>query len=204
MYNFFIKFINASLIPVMVLNIGAAIVGGIWLLILGEWRLVLLGVIVAAVMPWIYSLLMIVTMPFMSLIVHLQEKRKKFLFILVGWINMLITHAVHFFYVLAIFLLAVNYGVDNPMPYLLLGWMVAVGPFQYMARAESSNSLGTFMGMYLVQISYLAFCLFYYLNVYMLSFPIIILLTLVTEVFLLKYISVMFDEETKIAVSNED
>jgi hypothetical protein len=46
-------------IPIMVLNFGSGIVGGVWLIFLGKWKLLGIGVLLLFTSHWFLSLLMI-------------------------------------------------------------------------------------------------------------------------------------------------
>ncbi len=196
MYKFWENLFNVSLIPIMILNIGAAIVGAIWLFVLGDWLLVVLGVLVGIILPWIYSIVMFITIPLTKLTLYLHGKRKKLLTLLIAWFNMLIGHVINIACVVGILAFAIIFSEDkNPIPFLLFGWLVAVGPFQYMARQEGPNAVGTYAAVYLVQISYILFSLGFLFGLGPIPIVAVILMHLLVEFFLLKTANNLFKEE---------
>lgn len=74
----------------------------------------------------------------------------------------------------------------NVFPYLLFGWEIATGPFQYMASKEPPDSIGSYAAVYLTQISYLILGVFYFLGILSLALPLIIVITIAMEIYLLK------------------
>jgi len=44
----FLGFVNVLSVPLFILNIFGEVVSGLWLLIIGEWRMVLLGIALVA------------------------------------------------------------------------------------------------------------------------------------------------------------
>jgi hypothetical protein len=49
-----------SLVPIIVLNILGVVTGAIWLFIMGEWKLVLIGFLVDIVFTFAFPIIMIV------------------------------------------------------------------------------------------------------------------------------------------------
>ena len=80
------KLLTASLIPVIILNVFGHVTGVIWLFILGEWRIVLLGWLISIAFTFVYSVIMIIQVPLAALLSFLQERRKNVALItVVGW-----------------------------------------------------------------------------------------------------------------------
>lgn len=181
------KLIAVSLVPIVALNILGGITGGIWLLVLGEWKLVLIAVLVGVAFPFAYSAIILFQTPLAGLTLHLREKNRNVLASAIGFISMLIGHAINLAWVTLVFFLALKYSEgQNVIAYLLFGWEVAVGPFQYMARGEPPDSVGTYVALYLLGLSYLILALFYFLSILSFALPLIIVITLAAEVYLLK------------------
>jgi len=55
-----------------------------------------------------------------------------------------------------------------------------------MASKEPPDSIGTYMGVYLLQISYLILVGFYFIKILPLALPLIILITIITQIYVLK------------------
>ena len=189
MSNVVEKLIGISFVPIVALNILGGIGGAIWLLVLGEWKLVLIAVLVSIAFPFAYSVIMLVQVPLSALMHHFKDKNRK-LALTIGFVNMLIGHAVNLVWLVLVFYLALHYSEgQNVIPYLLFGWEVAVSPFQYMATKEPPDNIGTYVAVYLLQISYLILAIFYFLGILPLGLLVIILITLATEVYLLRIVS---------------
>jgi len=126
---------------------------------------------------------------FQAFMFHLVEKNKRRTGATVGFITNLMQTAVNLVWVLAVFIFAVTVfekNKDNPIPYLLYFWEIAIGPFQFMASKEPPDSIGTYMGVYLLQISYLILVGFYFIKILPLALPLIILITIITQIYVLK------------------
>lgn len=76
MRTFLLALGSALTVPIAILNWGAIVVGGIWLAILGQWSLVILGLIVIFAGTWILSLAMAPGLGIGYLAVRVFEKSK--------------------------------------------------------------------------------------------------------------------------------
>lgn len=88
------KFISVSFIPIIVLNIFGSIIGAIWLIILGEWKLVLGAFFVSVWFSFMYSIIMLVQIPLAGLLNYFMEKKQKALSAITEFITMLIGHGI--------------------------------------------------------------------------------------------------------------
>jgi len=179
--------ISTSLIPIIILNIVGGIIGAIWLFSLGEWKLVIGAFIVSCLVPFIYSLIFLIRLPFVALIVWLMGKKNKTLPATLGFINLFFEHVIDIGWVFVVFVSAIFFSEGRSLiPYFLYGWVIAVGPFQYMARGEDADAPATHATVYLTQISYLIFVVFLFLGISFLALPIVILIAITLEIFLIK------------------
>lgn len=179
--------ISVSFIPIIILNIGGAIVGAIWLFVIGEWKLVIGAFIISCIFPFVYSLIMLIQLPLDILLGWFVERKKKSFVAITGFVNMLIGHIAGLGWVFLVFTYAIILSEkQTSIPYLLFGWEVATGPFQYMASKEPPDSIGTYAAVYLLQIAYLIFVIFFFLGIFPLTIPVVILITLFLEIFLIK------------------
>lgn len=138
----FNRIVNIFSVPIMFLNMGGGIVGGIWLAILGEWRLLGIGIFLLVTSPWILSLLMFPNLLIAGFSMHLYEKKHPFRH-LIGYIaqlytNILIVVTCGF----AFFICSRFYSGNSSfgyIPYLLWSWGMALGPWQFFASKEPNN-----------------------------------------------------------------
>jgi hypothetical protein len=75
----------------MILNVAGSIVGGIWLAILGQWKLIGIGVLLMFTSHWVLSILMMPSLPIAGIAAYLYE-RKNPLGHLFGFISQLYTN----------------------------------------------------------------------------------------------------------------
>lgn len=200
--EFFSKIINGlvatSLIPFIALNFLGGLVGGVWLLFMGEWRLVGSGILLLIFASFLHSIVLIPTLPLTALFAYLLGKGQKVLAGITAFVSMLYVQAVGLIWTIAIFLVMVSYGQDTHLlPYLLFGYSLATGPYSYMASKEGGDATASHMAVWLVQFAYVLFFLFYYLNILPYALPIILIVTLLVELWLLKLAFMIHELETQ-------
>ena len=126
-------------IPIMILNFGGGIVGGIWLAILGEWKLIGIGIVLLFTAHWFLSFLM---MPCLLIAMHF-EKKSKILLYFFGFFSQVYKNALLIATcVFAFFMCSQFYRGDiglGYIPYLLWSWGMALGPWQFFASKEPDN-----------------------------------------------------------------
>ncbi len=191
-------------IPIIFLNFFGGLVSGIWLLILGQWKLVIAAFVFSLFVPWAYSIVTIVQMPMMALIVYFQKKSWKIPYLIIGFINILIGHVIILFYVFFILdkAIAISLSRDlNIFVLLLFGYGIATGPFSYMASKEGPDASASVLSVFVAQISYLIFATAYLLNYPAISIPIILLIVFGIEVFQLFLVSKIYEDEEEEAKS---
>lgn len=162
MKNFFLGLLTLTFSSLAILNFTSGIIAGIWLLILGEWQLVLFGFILGFIMPWVYSIASIPQFLILPLLVKFGEKGHKFLFSLFGFILSLYNNFLLGAWVTTIFGIMIQFHI-NPIPTWLWGYATIMGPIGYMASKEDRDSTGTLLGALFCQVSYiiLTFCYYY-------------------------------------------
>jgi len=137
-------------LPIIILNFGGGIVGGIWLLIRGKWSLVIYTIIIGAIGgSWILSLILLPTLLLMPLIMRYLERGKSFLAYIFTAISYIYTYVVMTVWCVGAFVMILNnYESGSILPYMLLAYSLATGPWTYMASQENrssndGNSLGS-------------------------------------------------------------
>lgn len=138
----FNKIVEILSVPIMILNIGGGIVGGIWLAFLGEWRLIGIGILLLFTLHWILSILMMPSLPIAGIAIYFYKKKNP-LGHLFGFISQLYTNilivgtCVFAFFICSRFYTGdINLGY---VPYLLWSWGMALGPWQFFASKEPYN-----------------------------------------------------------------
>jgi hypothetical protein len=126
--------------PILILNIVGGIVGAIWLLISGEWLLVIIGVALAFVSEKIIGIL---SLPAMLLwgagnIGSETEKQNGFLFALMGTLYITALRIGWCLVILNRFT-AMPDRSTSIIPVLLLSYGAATGPWQDLARKDINN-----------------------------------------------------------------
>ena len=189
------KVLTAITIPIMFLNFFGGIISGIWLMFLGQWKLVIGAFFFTIFVPWAYSIVALAQMPLVALLAWAQEKNKKTLCLVAGFINIFIGHAIILFYVFFVLdkalLIAASRDL-NIFAVLLFGYGVATSPFSYMASKEGPDAYGSILGVFVAQISYLLFAVAYLFNYPAISIPIILLVVFGIEIFQTYAVSQMF------------
>lgn len=136
-----------------IFNYFAGFIGGIWLLILGEWSIVVFGLIASFGMPWIYAIIMLPMWALALLMNYFAERKNKIPTLLISFICALYTNFVILLWVYLVFdwlvIQMYEQGVYNLVPLIIWAYSVAISPLGYMARGEPADSPGTTRGLFL-------------------------------------------------------
>lgn len=184
--------------PILFLNLLGGIVGGVWILFLGEWRLVVLGIILSSIIPLLYSLTLLIQMPMFLFIDYLQKHGKKLLTMIFSFLNILFSHVIIVFYVILIADRSILFSEINSLnvvPFLLFGYAVATGPFTYMASKEGDDGAASFIAVFMAQLAYIIISVGYLSNSLPLAFAIVLISVFGSEIYLMSSISRMISEE---------
>ena len=181
------KFQSATFLVMAIFNMLGGVVGIVWLLFTGEWIIVIYGIIASIVFLFVYSIPTMVVVPLMALSARYIEKQKSILAGVSMFIGMLIDHVLGLVWIYSVFIFIASAAEGNDIiPYLLLGWLVTMTPFQYMASKEPDPGIGTQLGPMFFQISYILLIIFHLANANFLAIPILLVFMLLYETYLLK------------------
>ena len=157
----FNKILEILSVPVMLLNFGAGIVGGVWLAFLGEWKLIGIGVLLLFTSHWILSILMMPGIPIAGIAAHFYEKKNP-LGHFFGFLSQLYTNILIVATCVLAFIICSNFykgGIDfGYIPYLLWSWGMALGPWQFFASKEPDNEFSA-ITLFSASVFYLLFLL---------------------------------------------
>ncbi len=141
---------------ILILNFFSGIVGGLWLLFSGGWGLIVSGIVMSIFMPYGWSiafLLQLILAPFLT---KAAEKGSKFWVAILGFIANFYGNFLIILWTYFAFNFFMDYRTEYALlPLLLLGYSVALGPLQYMAKKEGPDSSGSFLGVFLAQLGYI-------------------------------------------------
>jgi hypothetical protein len=143
----------------MMLNFGGGIIGGIWLAFLGEWKLIIIGVVLLFASHWLLAILMMPGLLISGVALTFGEKNK-FLLYLFGFLSQLYTNILIVATCVFAFLICSSFykgavGISY-IPYLLWSWGMALGPWQFFASNEPQNEF-TAVTLFCVSIFYFLF-----------------------------------------------
>ena len=129
--------------PIMLLNVAGGLIGGLWLIIVGKWGLVLLAFIAGFFGTWILGLFLLPSMIFALPLVWAAKHKYNFLVLVFGALASLWTYIVMTFWCTSAFLFVLsNFDGGSIWPYLLLGYAISAGPWTYMASQEKNDPQG--------------------------------------------------------------
>lgn len=155
----FNRILEILCVPIMILNFGGGIIGGIWLAFLGQWRLIGIGVLLLITSHWILSIFMLPGIPIAGIAAYFYEKKNPlghlFGFLSQLYTNILIvgTCVLSFFICSSFYKGTVDFGY---IPFLLWSWGMALGPWQFFSSKEPDNEFST-ITLFSASIFYLLF-----------------------------------------------
>ncbi|MFA6076871.1 MAG: hypothetical protein WC735_02240 [Candidatus Paceibacterota bacterium] len=157
--NFFLGFGYIIFGVLTIFSFSASFIGGIWLLFLGAWVVVISGFIISILMPFIYSIVMIPSQLFIKPAIRFSENDKKGLamifvflsgiysnFIMLCWVNLVFSGVV---------IRTLEQGAGKLIPLIIFAYAVTMAPLSYMAKGEPEDSKGTNLGLILAFITFI-------------------------------------------------
>lgn len=161
-------------------NFFAGIVGGIWLLCAGQWRIVLIGFLASISMPWWWIVVSLPSLGFMALLVLLHDKNSRVGVAIIGVIAGLYDSFLIMGWLAAVFASALMFAWEREitlLPMLLFAYSVATSPLLYMASKEPPDSEGTNLTIFIVVIGSIFIVILGFLGV-PLIYPLMVLCVL--------------------------
>jgi hypothetical protein len=125
--------------PFLILNFFGGVVGGIWLAVLGEWRLLGIGIAYMICGAFLAGILMLPGMIFAGPAALAAQRQKFFLTAILGVPAIAWTFAVMTGTCALIFGTLVSHVEGTPIPYILWAYAVALAPWSYMASVETRS-----------------------------------------------------------------
>lgn len=135
--------VNVLLVPLMVLDVFGGVVSGIWLLIIGDWRSVLLGIGIVIVSSFSLSILMLPSLLFAGL-AALGKRGGRIIAVVLSLLY--IGAIIVIWCSVVLFLFGRQLSPKNLVPVMIWSHGVAVGPWAYLASHEDNphSMLSTF------------------------------------------------------------
>ncbi len=156
MKNILYGLLGLSLATLWIFNFFAGIVGGIWLIALGNIWFVVIAVVITFIMPYVYSLAMLPSLLLVPLLTKAVEKENRFFTVVLGFLLGAYNNFLLAFWATYVFGFIVLSNNLPLIPALLFGYAIAMGPISSMARGEGSDAgSGTTFGVLFVQVCYL-------------------------------------------------
>lgn len=124
--------------PIMLLNFLGGFVGGIGLIIQGEWTKFFIGIAYAFSGGFIVSILMLPSLVLLPLVLWAGERENTVLMILAAIPNLIWTYVVIAVSCVAVFGAMVK-GSDGDIFHLLWGYSAAIGPWSFLANKDRQN-----------------------------------------------------------------
>jgi len=155
--------LSLTLVILWALNVFSGIVSGVWLAVIGEWRLIGVGIMMSLAMPWAFMIVMLPQLGLMGLLGPVVDRGKTFLLWPVGFLTSLYGNTVIGVWVFLVFLVfSAHMGNGNHIPLLLWGYATSMAPLAYMASKEPPDSTGTNVGLLLAQLAYVLLVILHY------------------------------------------
>ena len=152
-------FLVLLLVPLLILNILGGIVAGIWLIILGEWVIVVEGLLIAYASNFILSFAMLPMWLFAKPAIYFSNKGKTIGMVCFTALSNLYILAVITFWCCGIMFYFIGSATEsNLIPRLLWTYGLAIGPWTYFARQDGQGgrpeSFASMIATFFAQIGY--------------------------------------------------
>lgn len=148
-------FITSLSVPLIILNMLGGIVSGIWLAILGEWGILLLGILLFVGGVWLDTFILTPGILLAIPAAYCAEKGKTLSFMCLSTLsNLYILCVVTIWCCGVLFLFVNNATISNLLPRLIWSYGVATGVWAYKA-SEDRESIASALTIFLAELAYL-------------------------------------------------
>ncbi len=129
----------------MALNALGGIVGGLWLIFVGDWEIVLFAVFMAIIYPYIFSIVsMIIQFPLVGGGAYFLKRGWNFIAYPMFYLSILSLDVISLVWIYYSFDRVLKGGESGIIfPFLLVAYSLAVSPYTYMAKGEDRDSVAT-------------------------------------------------------------
>jgi hypothetical protein len=150
----------------LIVNTFGGLVAGIWLLAMGEWRLVVLGFLLSFIMPTAWSIASIPMLGFAALLFTRSEQPNRPAVAAGGFVLSIWNAALISMWCASVFFLFTGKIEEGTtLPLLLWAYSTTMAPLAYMASKEPPDSHGTALGMFLALVLYVVLLVTYLFDV---------------------------------------
>ena len=145
--------------PLLILNTLGGIVSGIWLAVLGEWRVIGLGVGFFVFSTIVLSFALLPSILLAGPAAYFAEKKKLVGFVFFGALSNLYTIALITLWCCSVLFIFVRGATSvDVIPRLVWSYGVAIGPWAYMASKEQGaerDGLGSAFTTFVAELAYI-------------------------------------------------
>jgi len=184
----------------LLFNFFAGIVGAIWLLCIGEWRIVVAGILASFTMPWWWLVVSLPTLALFPLLVFFSNKKNVLGMAIFAFLADLYNSVLMTAWIATVFFFAVDlifWSDVSLIPMLLFAYSVATSPFLYMASKEPPDNFATSYSVLTIVIGSFLIVLLFLIGL-PLIYPLIILCSLMLlKTIFITVVSVMLDIEPR-------
>jgi len=136
----FLGFVNVLSVPLFILNIFGEVVSGLWLLIIGEWRMVLLGIAIMVVSTFALGMAVLPSLLFVPLATFSKGEVGKVVAMILS--TLYIAAVMVLWCAGVLWLFGRGLTARNIVPMLIWSYGVAVGPWAGMANKDQKAQGG--------------------------------------------------------------
>lgn len=150
MENSLTRTVNALLVPILLLDFLGGIIGFIWLATMGEWGIIIGGIIYMVIGAFVVSLLLIPSLILIAPITYFAKKENVVGIAFFGLLSVSYVAVIIYFtcaWIFQAYTGSIPAG-NSVIPYLLWSYSIATAPWAYMASKEDKDSTGTFMALF--------------------------------------------------------
>jgi len=150
MENSLTRTVNALLVPILLLDFLGGIIGFIWLATMGEWGIIIGGIIYMVIGAFVVSLLLIPSLILVAPIAYFAKKENIVGIAFFGLLSVSYVAVIIYFtcaWIFQAYTGSIPAG-NSILPYLLWSYSIATAPWAYMASKEDKEATGTFMALF--------------------------------------------------------